>query len=55
MACYCCKGTWHPATGFLLGGKARICVGCHREFIQWLRRHTSRKWAGRYFYEDAAR
>ena len=55
MRCFSCGGPAHPATGCQYTETLIMCGPCTREFWAWMRRHTSRRWGGRYFYEDATR
>lgn len=55
MICVICKGPAHPATGAQYTPTAIACGPCVREFWQWVRRHTSKRWGGQYFYEHAGK
>lgn len=53
--CACCGGVWHPASGDWDDRfKVARCGRCYREFLRWFKVHTSRRWGGRKFYDEAA-
>lgn len=51
MTCIICGGPAHPATGAQYTETALACGPCVRDFWVWVRRHTSRRWGGQYFYD----
>lgn len=36
-ACSACKGPFHPATGHQWSENCRLCNGCTRDFIKWIK------------------
>ena len=55
MKCFTCGGAAHPASGSQYSESVVICGPCTREFWKWVRRHTSQKWGGSWFYELAVK
>lgn len=53
--CSACKGVYHEATGHRHSEKTVLCGPCARNYLNWLKGHTNRKWGGVRFYDHASR
>lgn len=53
MTCAACGTPAHPATWHAFTATCVLCGPCARDFLAWLKRHTSRRWGGRRFYDFA--
>jgi hypothetical protein len=51
MHCSSCTGVFHPATGHQWSEKTRLCLRCARNWHEWLKGHTNRRWGKIRFYE----
>lgn len=41
MICSACKGPYHEATGHAWTPSLRLCNGCTREFIKWIKQREA--------------
>lgn len=51
--CTACKGPFHPATGHQPSPNQRWCGPCSKDFVKFLKQHSSRRWGGERFYDHA--
>ena len=51
MRCSACRGPYSEVTGHRLGDRTVLCGACAKDFLQWLKQHTRRRWGGFRFYD----
>lgn len=52
--CSACGGPYHEATGHRHSDKTRLCGACAKDYKDWVKGHTKRKWGKVAFYDHAA-
>lgn len=52
--CSACGGPYHEATGHRHSVRTVLCGPCARDFKDWVKRHTARRWGKVKFYDHAA-
>lgn len=53
-SCSSCENPYHPATGWRLSPRTRLCGPCARHFAEWVKGMVRRRWGGVRFYDHAA-
>jgi hypothetical protein len=52
-SCTSCGGPFHPVTGHWVSDRTHWCGPCTRDFIAFIKQHTSRRWGKVRFYDHA--
>jgi hypothetical protein len=53
LRCSACGGPYSEPTGHILGDRTRLCGTCAKDFLSWVKSHTSRRWGKLRFYDYA--